>query len=133
MDANAVLYMSKWLMSELVRIFHNVDTTTATEIIDSIVERTFPIVWEINGMKRILDQSFSMKDKTLILLYQSQKHLSESDLVEWLEHSNPSIFRRDVLRKLHKDKLIEYNEKSKFVYISPKGIKYVEDSIKLSS
>lgn len=131
MDANAVLYMSKWLMSELVRIFHNVDTIEASAIIDSLVERKFSLVWEVNGVKRILNESLSMKDKTLILLYHSKNTVAESDLINWLEHSNPSVLRRDVLRKLHKDKFIEFDETKHALHLSPKGIKYVEESIKL--
>lgn len=131
MDANAVLYMSKWLMAELVRVFHNVDTKVATEVIDSIVDKTLPLVWEVNGVKRVLNESLSMKDKTLILLYHSQKHVNEIDLVQWLEHSNPSVLRRDVFRKLHKAKFIEYDEKENTLFISPKGTKYVEESIEL--
>ena len=126
MDASAVLQMSKWLLSELVRIFHGVDTTTATEAIDSIVERTLPIVWEVQGVKRILDHELQMKDKTLLLLYHSRGPVSEPQLVEWLEHSNASIFRRDVLRPLHKLRLIEYDSSSKLVHLSPKGMQRVE-------
>ena len=131
MDANAVLYMSKWLMSELVRIFHNIDTVTATKIIDSIVERKFSIVWEVNGIKRILNQSMTMKDKTLLLLYQSKDSVQESTLIKWLEHSNPSVLRRDVFRVLHKNKFIEFDEITHTLHLSPKGIKYVEESIEL--
>jgi len=131
MDVIAVLYMSKWLMSELVRIFHNVDTVLASEIIDSIVERKFSLVWEVNGVKRILDESLTMKDKTLILLYHSKNYVNESDLIGWLEHSNPSVLRRDVLRKLHKDKFIEFDKVKHILHLSPKGIRYVEESIQL--
>jgi len=131
MDAIAVLYMSKWLMSELVRIYHNVDTTQASDIIDSIVERKFSLVWEVNGMKRILDELLTMKDKTLILLYHSINYVNEKDLIVWLEHSNPSVLRRDVFRKLHKDKFIEFDEANHTLHLSPKGVKYVEESIQL--
>lgn len=131
MDANAVLYLSKWLMSELVRIFHNVDTIMATKIIDSIVERKFSIVWEVNGVKRILNQSLSMKDKTLLLLYHSKDSVQESELINWLEHSNPSVLRRDIFRVLHKNKFIEFDETNHTLHLSPKGIKYVEESIEL--
>jgi hypothetical protein len=29
--------------------------------------------------------------------------------VSWLEHSNASVYRRDVLRKLHRERFIEYD------------------------
>jgi len=31
-------------------------------------------------------------------------------MIDFVEHSNASVFRRDVLRPAHKAKLIEYNE-----------------------
>ena len=44
MDAVAVLYMSKWLVAELVRVFHRVDTATASEAVDTLVERESAII-----------------------------------------------------------------------------------------
>src|SRR2546423_9437344 len=54
MDAVCVLQMSKWIVAELVRVFHNVDVDTATEIVDTLVERETPLIWEVNGLKRVL-------------------------------------------------------------------------------
>jgi hypothetical protein len=128
-DATCVLQMSKWILSELVRLFHNVDAETASNAIESIVERIVPIVWEVDGKLRMLDTSLTMKDKTLILLYHHSESVRESDLVEWVEHSNASAYRRDVLRKGHKEKLIEYNQATRMVTISPKGVEYVEEAL----
>ncbi|MCU7493307.1 MAG: hypothetical protein HF300_15915 [Ignavibacteria bacterium] len=133
MDAVAVLYMSKWLMSELVRVFHNADMVTASEIVDSLVERKSPIVWEVDGKRRILKNGLTFKDKTLVLLHSANRHLQESELIEWLEIVKPSNYRRDVLIPLHKEKLLEYNNSTKDIYISPKGIKYIEDNNILSN
>lgn len=129
MDATCVLQMSKWILSELVRLFYNVDTETASDAIESIVERLVPIVWEVDGKLRVLDTSLTMKDKTLILLYYHAESVGESDLVEWVEHSNASVYRRDVLRKSHKEKLVEYNPATRIVTISPMGIQHVEDTL----
>jgi hypothetical protein len=129
MDATAVLYMSKWLISELIRTFHNLDIDTATAEVDKIVERIVPVIWKINGKLRVLEIDLSMIDKTLLILYHNRDALSEAELLDWIEHSNASIYRRDILRNAHKKKLIEYVEKSQMVYISPKGVKYVEEKI----
>jgi hypothetical protein len=133
MDAIAVLYMSKWILAELVRVFHNVDIKTAQAATNSITERVIPIVWEIDGKLRILDTALSMKDKTLVLLYHCDDSVSESDLVNWIEHSNPSVYRKTILRKSHKDKLIEFDESSRSARISPKGVLYVEELIASNS
>jgi len=130
MDATCVLYMSKWIMAELVRLFHGIDTKSAEAAIDLIVERILPVVWDVDGKKRILNTKTTMKEKTLLLLYQCSTHsLAEQDLFEWIEHSNLSNYRRDVLRVLHTEKLIEYDESKKCVYLSPKGSTMVENII----
>ncbi len=129
MDATCVLATCKWILSELVRLFHNVTTVEATLAIDGIVEKTMPLVWEVDGRKRVLDASLSMKKKTLILLYQSSSPLSEKQLFDWVEHSNATIYRRVILKKVHKERLIEYDRGNDKIHISPKGIEFVENEI----
>jgi hypothetical protein len=69
MDATCVLEMSKWLLGELVRVFHNVSTEVATTAVDSLIERTDPIVWKVGAKLRVLDTRLSITEKTLVLLY----------------------------------------------------------------
>lgn len=129
MDAVCVLEMSKWLMCELVRIFHGVSTEDATTAVDSLVERTLPVVWKVGKNFRVLSPDMSMKDKTLALLYQHSSPVDERDLFRWVEHSNATVFRRDVIRAAHKRKLLEYDAAGRTLQISPLGIRYVEESI----
>ena len=131
MDATIVLYMSKWIAAELVRIFHATDTATATSAVDLLVETVLPTIWTVDGKYRVLDTSLNMKEKTLLVLYQVGREVDEADLQSWVEYSNPAIFRRDVLRRAHKDKLVEYDSTRKTVRISPKGIDYVHKKISL--
>ena len=126
MDAICVLYMSKWVLAEMIRIFHGVKTKEASETVEGIVERSIPLVWDVDGKKRILDIKMKVKDKSLLLLYQTPNPLIETELFDWVEHSNASNFRRDVLRPLHKEKLVEYRPESGRVTISPLGQEYVE-------
>lgn len=131
MDAVFVLQASKWIMAELVRVFHEVDTMEASKVVDTLTSRTLPLIWEVGNNKRVLNTELSMKDKALALLYSSKEPVSESDLFKWVEHSNPSVFRRDVLTKAHKAKLVEYDKAAKTVQLSPLGIKYVEEKVSL--
>jgi len=131
MDATAVLYISKWIMAELVRLFHGVDTQAASAAVDLLVERVLAAVWIVEGKYRVLDTTLTMKQKTLLILYQHGKPVTESDLLNWVEHSNPSVFRRDVLRRAHEEKLLEYNPVRQEVQISPKGVQYVETELRL--
>jgi len=132
MDAFCVMHLAKWLVAELVRIFHNVDTKSAAYIVEALVAKEVPVVWETLGKKRVLDTKLKMKDKTLLLLYASTDNVHESELVDWVEHSNPSVFRRDILRPAHKAKLLEYDTATKVVRLSPLGVQYVERNLPLS-
>jgi len=129
MDAVCVLHMAKWIMAELIRVLHNLPIDEAEELVDALVEREVPIVWEVGGRMRVLDPGMSMKDKALTLLHRTAGSVDDSDLVDWVEHSNPSVFRRDVLRRAHRSKLLEYDQAAGTVQISPLGIEYVEEML----
>jgi hypothetical protein len=58
-------------MAELVRIFHCVKTEEAQETVDALVERKTPIIWEVRGMRRVLDSKMTAKNQVLVLLHHS--------------------------------------------------------------
>jgi hypothetical protein len=129
MDALVVLHMAKWVVAELVRIFHNVPVQEATDIVEALSDREMALVWNAGAVRRVLDVRLSMLEKTLVLLYGEPSALTEADLLHSLEHSNPSVYRRDVLRKAHKARLLEFNEGTKEVRLSPLGARRVEQEI----
>jgi hypothetical protein len=129
MDAVCVLQVAKWIMGELVRVLHDVDTERAAAIVESLVERDTPLIWQIDGKKRVLNTGLSMRDKTLLLLHATDGQVAESTLVSWLEHSNASVYRRGILKKLHRERLIEYDATTRTTQISPTGIVDVEERL----
>lgn len=129
MDATCVLYMAKWIMAELARVFHTLSIEEAEQAVHELVEKIVPSLWEVDGKVRVLHPSLSMKEKTLLILYGAEGPLAEADLRQWVEHSNGSVYRRDVLRPAHKKKLIEYDQRSELVHLSPRGTDEVEMSI----
>jgi hypothetical protein len=126
MDAVCVLQLSKWIVAELIRVLHQISTQAAQAAVDALSQREIPLVWSVNGKHRVLDNSLSMREKTLLLLYRTPKGMSETDLLRSLEHSNPSVYRRDVLRKAHDDRLLEYDDTTRTAQISPLGSRFVE-------
>ncbi len=126
MDATAVLYMSKWLMAELVRLLHGLTTDEATEIVEALVEREIAAVWKLGDKRRVLVTGLTWKQQVLLLL-SSVTEASDSDLVTWLEHKTPKNLRRDVLRPMHLDRLIDYDEATLMIRLLPPGIKQAED------
>jgi hypothetical protein len=97
--------------------------------VEALSERELALVWDTGATRRVLDNSLTMIEKTLVLLFSSTAPMKEADLISHVEHSNASVYRRDVLRKAHKDRLIEYTEVDGLVKISPLGIKRVESEI----
>lgn len=129
MDAVCVLQMAKWVMAELIRVLHQMPVDEASELVDALVEREVPLVWNVGDQKRVLNPKMKMKDKTLLLLHATTGQVAEAEVARWVEHSNPSVYRRDVLRPAHKEKLVEYDEDQRTVTLSPVGVAYVEEKL----
>lgn len=125
MDATFVFASAKWMMAELIRIFHDVDTSSAESVVEMLTLKETPAIWSIGAVRRVLKKGLSKKDQTLLLLYSVQS-ASEHELCGWVEHSNPSVYRRDVLVPGHKNRLWEYNKSDASVKISPLGVGEVE-------
>lgn len=126
MDATVVLHMSQWIMAELVRIFHNVAVDEAARVVEALVDRTVPILWQVGDVTRILDTRLSLDEGTLLLLYSEVLGVHETKLAESLEQDRIGNYRR-VLQRLHAKRLIEYSNATGVAVISPLGVKDVEE------
>lgn len=126
LDATAVYAMASWVFGELVRIFHKVSTDVAQKAVDAIIERKHPLVWETGGVRRVLEPEMSAKDQVLILAYGAPDWVSVADLCKSVEAARPSDFRTRVLKRLHDQRLIEFDTARQRVKLSPRGAKDVE-------
>ena len=82
------------------------------------------------GKKRVLRNDLSAKDRTLVLCYTTPNDaVLIEDQFDWVEYSNLSMYRRKVLKPLHKEKLIELNTELDAILISPLGVRHVEDTV----
>lgn len=129
LDATTVYSMTSWVLAELVRIFHGVTTREAQEAVDSLAERKLSLIWEVEGVKRVLDSSMKKSDQALTLLYQKPGWVLDEDLLSWVEYSSLNMFRTRILRPLHTLRLVEYDEINERARISPLGAKEVEQRI----
>lgn len=128
MDATAVLYMSKWLMAELVRLLHGLTTQQATEVVDALVEREVSIVWKWGDKRRVLRTGMTQKQQVLLLLA-GVTEAKETDLADWVEHKRVTDLRKNVLRPMHKAKLIDFDETTHMIWLLPPGVAAAEDLI----
>lgn len=129
MDATCVLQMSKWIVAELIRALHGMPVDDAAELVEALVERETPLVWKVGDKKRVLEAGMRMRDKTLLLLHATPGEVAEGDIRSWVESKNSTEYRRDVLGRLHKEKLVEYDPAARTVVISPTGVAYVEENL----
>ncbi len=91
-DGTVVVAMAQWIMAELVRVFHKVDSDTAAAAVETLVQRTAPLIWEVNGSLRVLNPSLSARDKSLAVLY-SATGMTAGTLAAAIEYKNLSRFR----------------------------------------
>ncbi|GAA0988559.1 hypothetical protein Q7689_02740 [Nocardiopsis tropica] len=126
MDATVVLYTSKWIMAELVRLLHKLTIEEATAIVDGLIEREVAWVWTHGDKRRVLRKGLTWKQQTLLLLLTEAGDVAEADLFRWLEHPGLPSFRKDVLKQLHRDRLVEYDTNNRVVHLLPPGVTAAE-------
>jgi hypothetical protein len=124
MDATAVVTIAKWILAELIRVFHTVSPHEAQRIVDSVAEITVPLVWSDGDIKRVLDTSLKLGQRILALLASCPSGARIDALRGWVEPDDESYFRR-ALRKLHTDRFVELNEQGNQVRLLPPGAKSV--------
>lgn len=125
MDATVILYEAKWLVAELVRLLHSLTTDEATAIVDALIQREVAWVWSNDDVKRILRLGLTWRQQTLVLLLSEAGPLAVADLVRWLEHPRVGDYRK-VLRVLHKERQVEFDEAMQIVHLLPPGVEAAE-------
>ena len=134
-DANAIdialmARIADWIICEYIRIYHGMSLEEAQDIVDALAFRNLPDVWEVAGKKRVLRRGLKAREETLLLLYSCKESaVLVEDVMDWVEYSNPAVFKSNVLHRLHKERLIEWDKSSDSVILSPTGAKEVEDLI----
>jgi len=127
-DSIFISQMSDWIMTEMVRVFYACSIEDANKIVTAINEIHVPIVASVDGFIRIQNTGLDATKKVLVILYnKNPEKVSDTDLIRWLEYSNTSRFRKNILKDLHTDALIHYQ--NAFCSLLPKGILYVEQNI----
>lgn len=129
MDATLVMAVCDWVMAELIRLYHGCSADEAQDIVDRLVKRSIPIIYDRDGIKILLKQ-MSYEDAALLFLhYEGEKDIPLGDLCKWVMHPNVTNFKNRILMKLHIEKKLYLDEKARLCRILPPGLQYVEESI----
>jgi hypothetical protein len=118
MDASAILAQCKWILAEMLRLESTLSFYETAALVDKIIERPLPGIWETGGVRRVLKSNLPMRDQILFLLLQ-QSPQTETALRASTECQNQTYFRT-LLRNLHKERLIEYGRNGSCT-LSPTG------------
>lgn len=134
MDASLVLAASSWMLAELVRLDSLGNPALAQAAIERLTQRRVPLVWQEEGILRVLDHKLSHRLQTLAILYAKYPgKVSEEELVRAIEPESAAIFRRDVLRPAHSRRYLNYDEGARSLLLSPKGLAVIEKELELWS
>jgi len=125
MDASAVLCMTTWIMAELARVFHDLPIADAQHLVDSLVERKTPLIWQSGNVLRVLKPDLPLKDQLLLLLFHTRTPVGINDLLSWTECSERSYLKR-ILRSLHNLRYIEMSSDDSSIEILPPGSQYAD-------
>ena len=128
MDATAMLSMTSWIMAELARVFHNLSVTDAQKLVDSLVDRKIPLVWQSGNIRRVLRPELSLRDHILILTSSELGPVDTNDLFRWTGYSRRSYFN-SILRNLHNSRHIELASDESKLELLPPGAAYVDQLI----
>lgn len=129
MDASLVLHTTTWVMAELVRVFHQLSVKDAQAIVDRLVERKTPLVWDSGTVKRVLIPALKRPKQILVLLAATSGAVSYADMRNWIEEDNEAYFKK-VLGGLHADRLIEWDTTQNTVTLLPPGATEAEEIIR---
>jgi hypothetical protein len=128
MDAEFFLRGMKWVMGELVRNYSRLPLADSHAVVEAVTARTFHIVWSNGNIRRVLEPAKTSGQKVLILLYAESRPVLVGQLQTWVEYKNGTDFKRRVLKDLHKQALVHFDEQAATVQILPTGQAYVEKS-----
>jgi hypothetical protein len=129
-DAATAVRIADWCVAELIRALNAIPLEEGQALLDTIASRELPQVWSVGGVKRVLARGLSYGDQTLLLLYSDpEAAVPVEDLCAWVEHPRISDFKKDVLRRLHSSRFIEYDRENQVAMISPTGAAQLEEKV----
>jgi len=106
-DATLLLSQVKWLLAEIIQNISHLAPDETINIIRQITNKEIDLIWDTGKIQRVLDTKMPARKQVLCLLYINDK--TDEELFKSVEYTNFSVFKSKILKKLHKERLIEYD------------------------
>ncbi len=133
MDSGFVIETVRWILAELIRVFHATSPDDADRAVQQLATITVPLVWDGGDVRRVLDPKTPLNIQVLLLAGTVPGGALLVDVERFVEAKTPGYLVRTV-RKLHADRLIEFNETTGLIRVLPPGAaqlaKYIEKKTK---
>lgn len=123
LDATLIVATCKWVLGEILRAESSLTFDETAAIVDAIVERPVPGLWDAGSTRRILAAGLSLREQILFLLLAESPQHSDR-LVASTGYSNPAYFKK-LLRTLHDERRIEFTADGN-CFLSPTGHREAE-------
>jgi len=120
MDAGFVIETVRWILAELIRVFHATSPNEADRAVQQLATITVPLVWDGGDVRRVLDPKTPLNLQVLLLSGTVPSGALLSDVERYIESNTAGYLIRTV-RKLHTDRLIEFNETTGLIRVLPPG------------
>lgn len=130
-DANTIdlataVRLADWVICELLRLYHALSLEEAQSLLNKVSTRQVPDVWKTGDTKRVLRRGLTAKQQVMLLLYGETDPVPIESVHTWMEYSTLSTFRKNVVKPLHKERLIECDPETDMLTLSPTGEAEVE-------
>lgn len=128
-DSTISSVICDWILAQFVLIKCESNPTEVAKFIDSLIERTIPLIEEFeDGSLLILKKDVSFKNQLLLTLYRLNRRATNKEITNKINVEYPQKLTT-TLSNLEKDLLIHKNDHG--VKITTLGIKAAENTIKM--
>jgi hypothetical protein len=130
MDASIILSACKWVLSEILRVCSNLSTSETSALVERLSERYIDGFWSQDGIERILVSGLTAREQILFYLF----NRSPASPVAIEKASGAALpYIKKTLKKLHSERLVQYDAKAGNAILLPGGHLEAESLIKAKS
>lgn len=124
MDAGLMVETAKWILAELIRVFHSTTPEQADRAVQQLANITVPLIWDGQDVRRVLKPKTSLKDQVLLLVSIEPSGATIDDLERFIEPKTQGYLIRTI-RSLHSERFVEFNEGTGNVRVLPPGAAHI--------